>query len=61
MNCYVCITLEWVIYNYIYRGSPHMEVAIMFLQKPLTDKLLYRARIVTMLFSWKNTDTMMNK
>ncbi len=33
----------------------------MFLQKPLTDKLLYRARIVTMLFSRKNTDTMMNK
>ncbi len=26
------ITLEWAIYNYIYRGSPHMEVAIMFLQ-----------------------------
>ncbi len=57
MNCYVFITLEWAIYNYIYRGSPHMEVAIMFLQKPLTDKLLYRARIVTMLFSRKNTDT----
>ncbi len=31
MNCYVFITLEWAIYNYIYRGSPHMEVAI-FLQ-----------------------------
>ncbi len=61
MNCYVFITLEWAIYNYIYGGSPHMEVAIMFLQKPLTDKLLYRARIVTMLFSRKNTDTMMNK
>ncbi len=61
MNCYVFITLEWAIYNYIYRGSPHMEVAIMFLQKPLTDKLLYRVRIVTMLFSRKNTDTMMNK
>ncbi len=61
MNCYVFITLEWAIYNYIYRGSPHMEVAIMFLQKPLTDKLLYRACIVTMLFSRKNTDTMMNK
>ncbi len=30
MNCYVFITLEWAIYNY--RGSPHMEVAIMFLQ-----------------------------
>ncbi len=41
-------TLEWAIYNYIYRGSPHMEVAIMFLQKPLMDKLLYRACIVTM-------------
>ncbi len=40
MNCYIFITLEWAIYNYIYRGSPHMEVAIMFLQKPLTDKLL---------------------
>ncbi len=62
MNCYVFITLEWVIYNYIYRGSPHMEVAIMFLQKPLMDKLHYRARIVSsMLFSRKNTDTMMNK
>ncbi len=32
MNCYVFITLEWAIYNYIHRGSPHMEVAIMFLQ-----------------------------
>ncbi len=32
MNCYVFITLEWAIYNYIYRGSPHMEVAILFLQ-----------------------------
>ncbi len=43
-------------------GSPHMEVAIMFLQKPLTDKLLYRSRIVTMLFSrkkkhWHNDET----
>ncbi len=61
MNCYVFITLEWAIYNYIYRGSLHMEVTIMFLQKPSTDKLLYRARVVTMLFSRKNTDTMMNK
>ncbi len=32
MNCYVCITLEWAIYNYIYVGPPRMEVAIMFLQ-----------------------------
>ncbi len=32
MNCYVFITLEWAILTNIYRGSPHMEVAIMFLQ-----------------------------
>ncbi len=32
MNCYVFIILEWVIYIYIHRGSPHMEVTIMFLQ-----------------------------
>ncbi len=61
MNRYVFITLEGAIYNYIHCGSPHMEVTIMFLQKPLMDKLHYRARIVTMLFSRKNTDTMMNK
>ncbi len=32
MNRYVFITLEWAIYIYIHRGSPYIEVAIMFLQ-----------------------------
>ncbi len=32
MNGYVFITLEWAIYIYIHRGSPHMEVTIMFVQ-----------------------------
>ncbi len=54
MNCYVFITLEWAIYNYIYRGSPHMEVAIMFLQEPLKDKLLYRTRIITVVLAKKH-------
>ncbi len=34
MNRYVFITLEWAIYICIYRGSPYMEVATMFLQQP---------------------------
>ncbi len=34
MNLYVYITLEWAIYIYIYRGSPYMDIVIMFLQQP---------------------------
>ncbi len=32
MNRYDFITLDWAISIYIHRGSPYMEVAIMFLQ-----------------------------
>ncbi len=50
MNRYVFITLEWAIYNYIYRGSPHMEVAIMSLQSA------YRHYVVLAKKHWHNDE-----